>query len=157
MIKLLLLLSLWSMDVNTPCDTKIQRHPEVRLGIMQPDLVLTERYIFSGNNRHLAGVWVFQGVDPGDLLELSVSVYADKIPVVLTSPHKEAFAYYDAWRWFPNYVKHTGEVRNVAIDITANVTGENHTTPRAEGVKTARPHYGVWFVWECDPHWADYE
>jgi hypothetical protein len=140
---------LWQLDADTECTTKVQRLPEVRKGIMLPEAVLEERYTLDGVGRELAGVWVFQGLDPDDHAEISTSVYADRIPVALSSPHKETLAYYDAWRWFPNHVKYRGPVETIAIDVTANVTGHNRVTPRAEGTDTARPHFGVWLIWKC--------
>lgn len=141
----------WIVDADTRCQTKVQRLPEVRYGIMRPELVLDERYEVDGKGRELVGVWVFQGVDPDDTLEISTSVYADGIPVALSSPHKETLTYYDAWKWFPNYIKKPGAVGNIVIDVTANVTGPNEVTPRPEGKNTARPHFGIWLLWRCTP------
>ncbi len=146
---LLLILSLWLVNLDEPCQTKIQRLPEVRQGIMIESEVLTERFVIDGKDRVVSGVWIFQGIDPDDKIEMSTSVYANRIPIVLSSPHKETLAYYDAWRWFPNYVKFKGPVSTITIDVTANVTGENNVTPRPEGKDTARPHWGVWILWEC--------
>ncbi len=148
-LMLLLLLSLWRVDIDNDCVTKFQRLPEIRKGIMLPDAVLHDTFVIDGKGRELIGVWTWYGIDPGDKLELDLNVYFDNIPVALRSPHKPLSLDYEGWRWFPNYGMKPGPVEKVSVHISANVTGHNTRTPRAEGTDTARVHYGVWGLWEC--------
>lgn len=145
----LLLLSLWQVDIDNDCHTKLQRLPELRQGIMLPEAVLRDSYTVDGRGRELIGVWTWFGLDPGDKVELDLNVYFDGVPVSMRSPHKPLSLDYEGWRWFPNYGMAPGPIDEVKVDISANVTGHNNSTPRAEGTDTARPHYGVWVLWKC--------
>lgn len=139
----------WVIDLDDGCQTKVQRTPEVRKGIMLPDAVLHDAFEINPLGRRVTGVWTFLGIDPGDRLEFDINVYANGIPIVLRSEHKPNSQDYDAWRWYPNYNIVPGAVNKLMVHVVANVTGENHVTPRAEGVDTARPHFGVWVLYAC--------
>jgi hypothetical protein len=145
----LLAASLWQVDLDTPCDTKVQRLPEVRQGIMLSEAVLRDAYEIDARGREVIGVWTFMGIDPGDRIEFDTNVYLDGVPLALRSEHKPLSLDYDAWRWYPNYNIKTGPVARVEIHVVANVTGRNDVTPRAEGRDTARPHWGVWVLYRC--------
>ena len=92
---------------------------------------------------HLGRIWVFQGLDHGDIVELTVELYDENgFPLWLSSPHKEGLAMYPGWVPAEIYQ----DVRSVSIYASCRA-GTNQSTEAWAGINgriRARIHWGIW-------------
>jgi len=132
----------WQIDLNNSEVFKIQHLPLIVYdngieGVFKESFTFTSKW-------DIYEIWVFMGLDPGDKVEFDTNIYIDRIPVILRSEHKETLVGYDAWGDGAWKIERKG--RSIRIDILCNTTGNNLITKRAEGINTARPHWGIWFL-----------
>lgn len=90
--------------------------------------------------RTVRQVFVFHGLDRGDLVEQDTEIYIDSVPVFLRSEHKENTSAFDSW--VSEDINLAGQTARVSV--RCGVTGVNTIMNRF----AARPHWGIWMTFE---------
>ena len=132
----------WKVKEPNPQLTLVEAGPVVVYGGDEA-LVLRDSYFLRGKrDKLLKEVWVFQGVDRGDIVEMNTFIYDGSTPMVLVDRHKETISDESAYtKWEVNRkIKY-----DILIDIVCRVNGKNIFLKNR---LAARPHWGVQFIWE---------
>ena len=123
----------FNIDLNNGETVFIQRRPEVvRAGEHN---VLGDAFVFPRDGlTTLVSIWIFHGLDSGNLAEMDTAIYDGVYPLALRSPHKETLVEFDAW-------KHYRVDRKLGHDPLIVVGC------RAASPKSVRPHWGIYLLW----------
>jgi hypothetical protein len=139
-------------------DVPPSRGSGLEIKVVQPDRIFienppqmvaggSEAYIYedtlkvSIDGRVVREIYVFHGLDRGDIVEMDTHIYLDGVPVFMRSVHKEVWNSFDSWE--SKAVGRTG--RTLSINIGCRVTGVNTSVLNR---LAARPHWGIWIVFE---------
>jgi hypothetical protein len=109
--------------------------------------VYRDAIMISIAGRRLREVFIFNGLDRGDVAEVDTSVSVDGVPVFLRSMHKEDVFTFDSWE--SKRVNVVGQW--LRIDILCRTTGPNE---RARHL-ASRPHWGIWLRFHPVPPRVD--
>lgn len=87
------------------------------------------------------GVWVFHGLDRGDIVEMDTEVSASGFQLAIRSDHKETMDSYPAWTYFEHPDIQVKRLR-IALLLRVNGFQANAEHPRFDTL-TARGHFGL--------------
>jgi len=153
LLALLVTVGCGAISGPTTFDTKPPVHGSLSVVIDEPDRVFVERspvlvaggseaFVYRDSITLLLGerivreVFVFNGLDRGDIAEMGTAIYVDDVPIFLRSLHKEDLTTFDSWE--SKYVNASGS--QLRIDILCRTTGVNVILNRL----ASRPHWGIW-------------
>ena len=124
----------FNIDLNNGETVFIQRPPEVvHAGEYN---VLADAFIFPRDGlKTLVSIWIFHGLDFGNLAEMDTFIYDGVYPLAMRGPHKETLVEFDAW-------KHYEVDRELRHDPLI-VVGCRASRPEA-----VRPHWGIYLLWQ---------
>jgi hypothetical protein len=90
----------------------------------------------------VSGVWVFHGLDRGDIVEMDTEVVTGEgFQLVVRSDHKEVMGNYPGWTFYPADHVETDRLR-IKLACRVNGTQANREHPRF-GQLSARAHFGL--------------
>lgn len=97
---------------------------------------------------YVTGVWVFHGLDRGNIVEMDTEVFdpKDNVSLVLRSPHKEWIGEFDAWQFYPVDGYYAEELKaNLACRVTGHTLYiiDSFLKFLGRGPLSARPHWGI--------------
>ncbi len=123
---------------NRSFATKLERAPEVVKGGSEAFVLRDKVTIELWRKVDSLMMTIFHGVDRGDIVEMDTEIYANGIPVVLRSDHKETAGPFQAWTYHMTYMV----CEKIDISVLCRVNGANQFS----GTLAARPHWGIWLV-----------
>ena len=115
-------------------------HPPLMVGGGDERFVYDDQIKVQIGGRTVREVFVFHGLDRGDIVEMDTSIYIDNVAIFLRSEHKEDLAAFNSWQSQKVFV--SGQT--VRIAVSCRVTGVNTILNRL----AARPHWGIWLTFE---------
>jgi hypothetical protein len=140
--------SAWRVPIDNENVTKIELGPIIVQGGSEA-LVYNNTYVLGKQGKYLDGIWIFNGLDRGNVVEMDTEVFDGAKPLALRSFHKEYLANFDSWVYYP-----VGRI----IEKEVNVHVLNRTNGKDmihdETGLASRPHWGIYFNWEPDMDWG---
>lgn len=129
-------MSRFNINLNDGKTTFIERKPEVVHG-GDEKFVLRDTFRFPLDGlEYLEEIWVFNGLDRGNFVEMDTFIYDGHRPLVLSSYHKETYDNFDAYCHYRVHRKLLGEHLSIAV------------TCRSTSGLDVRPHWGIWLLWK---------
>jgi hypothetical protein len=115
-------------------------HPPVMVGGGGAEFIYRDTLVLEIGGRTVREVFVFHGLDRGDIVEMDTNLALDGVPIFLRSEHKEDLNAFNSWT--SKHVDVPGYV--LRINIKCGVTGVNTILNRF----AARSHWGIWITFE---------
>ena len=119
-------------------DRMFIEHPPVLVAGGDERFVYRDELVVRLGGRRVREVFVFHGIDTGDVAEVDTELIIGGVPVFLRSDH--GLSNFDAW--VSKDVGVSGE--RLLARILCRVTGVNTRLNRL----AARPHYGIWITFD---------
>lgn len=118
------------------------------------DLVYRRQEVLAGlRGRTILGVWVFHGLDRGNIVEMDTEVFdrGNDVSLVLRSEHKETVGNFDAWAFYP--MEYTVSEKGIGVNLVCRVNGDWYHI-KTESDTYFKPETMDWKGLKARPHWG---